>query len=316
MQSPVIMATTGIASVPVEETVFPTAERSSIASPIGWSSILAATVISLGVWLLLHLFGVAVGLTALDPRDAGSLKGAGIGVGIWSITVPLIALFIGGLVAGRVAPTINTMNAAIHGAVVWALTLLVAMFMVVNMLGSIARGVGSAGKEVAGGAMSAAGHMGGVSLDDVGLKPDDVFAPINKELQERGAPPVSPERAKDAAQEVVRTAVQGGDLSREKIIDIVAKRTELSRADAEKVAGDLEQRVQSMKQQAGKGLVRAQEVALGAAEGAGKALLALCALMLLSLGAAVLGAILSVRHERRTHVVLPHARTTSTTTTV
>jgi hypothetical protein len=290
--------------------VVPTAERTFVSSPIGWSSIFAATVVTLGVWLALHLFGIGVGLTALDPRDAGSLKGVGIGVGIWSVIAPLIALFIGGLVVGRVAPTINTLNAAIHGAVVWALSLLLTLLLLVNAFGMIARGAASAGSAVAGAVSSAAGAAtSGEMLQSLGIDENTVFAPVNRRLQERGMPPVAPDRARAAAQEMLRTRVQQGELSREQAVDIVARQTELSRADAEQVATELQERVNQAGQRGQEVAQQAKETALTAAEGAGKVIMAMVALMVLGLAATIGGAILSVRRERREHVVLPRATT-------
>lgn len=303
----------------VEETVYPTAERSFVTSPIGWSSILAATVVSLGVWLALHIFGIGVGMTAIDPQDAGSLRGVGIGVGIWSMIAPILALFVGGLVAGRMAPTINTLNAAIHGAVVWALATLLAMMMVVNVVGSLMRGAVSAGSAVASTATSAAGALGGEGMDAVkglGIDADDLFAPINKELAARGVPPVQPEQAKAVAQEAVKSAVRGQKVDREQLIAITTRNTNLSRQDAEQVATELERQMTQLRQR-GEGVVQgAQETALGVAENTGKILIGLFAMMALTLAAAVVGSILSVRRERRTHVVLPRAQTQTTSTTV
>jgi hypothetical protein len=70
-----------------------TAERSAIVSPVGWSAIFAAATVAVGTWLVLHLIGIGVGLTAIDPTDASSLRRVGIGTGIWSLIAPIIALF-------------------------------------------------------------------------------------------------------------------------------------------------------------------------------------------------------------------------------
>ena len=47
------MATTNEPVIAVEETVVPTVDRAFVSSPIGWSSILAATAITLGNFNLL-----------------------------------------------------------------------------------------------------------------------------------------------------------------------------------------------------------------------------------------------------------------------
>lgn len=105
-----------------------------IVSPIGWSAILAATAVAIGAWIVLHLLGISIGLITINPDDASNLKSIGIGTGVWSLIAPIVALFIGGLVAGRLAPTINTANAAIHGAVVWALSVIAACFSLFTIM--------------------------------------------------------------------------------------------------------------------------------------------------------------------------------------
>lgn len=302
-----------------DERVVLTAERSHVASPIGWSSIFAATVIVLGVWLALHLFGVGVGLIAIDPNDLGSLRGVGIGVGIWSVIVPIIALFIGGLVAGRVAPTINTLNAVIHGAVVWALSILLTLLLVLNALGMLARGVASTGSALASGASSAIGMMGDLdanTLQQLGVDADSLIAPINDQLQEQGLPPVEPENVRAAAKEALQTAIRQGSLSQDQLAQIVARNTRLSPVEASQLAAKLAPKVTELAQEAraqvGQAVGKAGHAVGKAAEDVGAALVWTFVLMLLGLGAAVGGSILSVRRERREHVVLPRAHTRTT----
>ena len=127
--SPLPIITSGQSQGPVVS-----AERSTIASPLGWSAIFAAAVVAIGAWIVLHMLGMAIGLITIDPNDASNLRKIGIGTGVWSLIAPIVALFIGGLVAGRLAPTINTANAAIHGAVVWALSVIAACFTLFTMM--------------------------------------------------------------------------------------------------------------------------------------------------------------------------------------
>jgi hypothetical protein len=241
--------------------------------------------------------GIGVGLIGFAP-DAGSLRGWGIGVGIWSFIAPIIALFIGGLVAGRMAPTINSLNAAIHGGVVWALTLLLTILLVVNMLQSLASGVASTGEALASGAAK------GVSQVDS----QTMMAPVNKQLEQRGLPALSPEEMQAVAQDAMTQGAQG-DLSREQMVGIVEKRTKLTGAQAEEVASAIEQQMASVQDKVDEAGQKVAKGAEKAAEVTGTALLAMFALMVLTLGAAIFGSILSVRRERREHVVLPRAHT-------
>jgi hypothetical protein len=314
MATPVDPAVTTVDSVVDPLTMEPpivTAERSRISSPIGWSAIFGAAFVTAGIWLVLHMIGIGIGLTAIDPDKPNSLRGVGVGTGIWSLIVPLIALFIGGLVAGRVAPTINAMNAAIHGAVVWAVTLIGATVLLMMMLASMARGVATAGSAVgsAAGTAVSAGAASGLSLSDLGLSSEDLVAPINQRLQAQGMPPVSANDLQTAAKDALKTSVRQGKLDRDTLVQSLTQHTSLSRADAEQVATQMEQRFNAIGQQGAELAQNAQQTALQVAETTGKALTVMSIVMLVGLGLAMLGAVVSVRHERKEHVLLPRAMT-------
>lgn len=306
----------GVMATPTQQPVVPvvvtpsleiplvTAERSAIVSPIGWSAILAGAVVAVGVWLVLHLLGIGIGLTAIEPDDAGTLRGVGIGTGVWSAIAPLIALFVGGMVAGRVAPTINTAFAAIHGAVVWALTGIAAMLLISMAVSSAMQGAAATGRA----AIEATGALAGeVSFEDLGVQTDDLLGPINQRLQAAGMPPVTEAALEAAARDALRRVVRGEQVDRELVVSSLERNTRLSRAEAERLAMRIEQRVETWRERTGQRVTR---TALQAAETTGKVLLVLSVLMILGLGASIAGAVAGVRRERREHVVLPRAQTT------
>lgn len=290
-----------------------TAERSAIVSPLGWSAILAGAAVSVGVWLILHTLGIGIGMIAIDPDDASSLRGVGIGAGVWSVIAPLIALFIGGLVAGRVAPTINTANAAIHGAVVWSITTIAALLLLVMAVGSVVRGAAATGAAVGEGAGAAVtatvgGLPQGASLEDLGISTRDLVGPINERLQAEGKPPVTAEQLQEVARDALRTSIRQGRIDRDQLIRAVTQNTALTRADAEQLADRAERQLADLRARATELGEQAKKAALEAAETTGKVLLLLSSVMIVGLGLSIVGAIVSVRRERREHVVLPRAR--------
>src|SRR5690349_14919798 len=92
---------------------------------LSWAAIFGGTIVALGLWVLLCSLGLALGLSAIDPANPGSARAAGIGTGVWSLVAPLIALFIGGMVASRTAGIVDRVGGAIHGAVLWSLATIV-----------------------------------------------------------------------------------------------------------------------------------------------------------------------------------------------
>lgn len=116
---------------------------------LSWGAIFGGTVAALGIWLLLYALGLALGLSAVEPTSPGSARGAGIFTGIWSLITPLIALFVGGIVAARGAGVVTKAGGAIHGLVMWGLTAVGGVFMLASLLGTLVGGVASAGTAAA-----------------------------------------------------------------------------------------------------------------------------------------------------------------------
>jgi hypothetical protein len=81
------------------EIVTATEETSSLRL-LRWGAIFAGAVAALASWALLVSLGLAIGLSTAKG-GAESLRASGIFTGIWGAISPLIALFVGGLVAGR-----------------------------------------------------------------------------------------------------------------------------------------------------------------------------------------------------------------------
>jgi hypothetical protein len=104
---------------------------------VRWSAIFAGTAVAVGVWLLLQVFGMGAGLAAVDADNAGSLRGVGIGTSVWSLLAPLIAMFIGGWVAGKLAATRDDKVGGLHGVIVWALTSVLGVMLAVSLISAI-----------------------------------------------------------------------------------------------------------------------------------------------------------------------------------
>ena len=104
---------------------------------VRWSAIFAGTAVAVGIWLLLQIFGMGAGLSAIDADNAGSLRGVGIGTSIWSLLAPLIAIFIGGWISAKLASTRDDKVGALHGAIVWAITSVLGVMLAVSLVSAI-----------------------------------------------------------------------------------------------------------------------------------------------------------------------------------
>lgn len=284
-----------------------------ITSRVSWSAIFVGTAVSIGVWLMLHMLSLGIGLTAIDPDDAGTLQGVGIGAGVGSLVAPILALFVGGIVTGRVAGVFDRPLGAIHGSVVWALTTVAGVTLLVMGLsaaiGTTTRVAGEAVQSAAG--LVAVGASGMDSKDGknvmnaLGLSSEEMVAPLNRELQAQGKPAVTVDQLQAATKDVIGDAVRRGQLDREMLIQSIVNHTAITRAQAVDLAGQIEQRWNAAKQQLAEAAESAKTAALQAAESTGKGMLIVFAAMLFSLIAAGGGAMVGSTWSRKQLHYLP-----------
>ncbi|WNG44929.1 hypothetical protein F0U60_13100 [Archangium minus] len=272
---------------------------------VSWGSIFAGAVTALGLWILLYALGLALGLSSINPQDTGSARSSGIFTGIWSIISPLIALFVGGVVAGRGSGAQTKSSGGMHGLVMWGLTTLVGLWLLGNLVSTLAGGLLSVGKsavQATGSAVSAGASQGGgvgQVAQSFGLDANDALRPINERLQAQGNPPVTASQLEAATRDVVRTAVQQGRLDRQLLVSSIAENTPLSRADAEEVASRVETQFKTFQGQAGQAVQSVQTGALKAADVTGKALWGVFGALFLGLISAILGGTVGVSKRQR-----------------
>jgi len=268
---------------------------------ISWGAIFAGAVSALGLWLLLYAFGLAVGLTAIDPNNPASLRSSGIFTGVWGLVSPLVALFIGGLVAGRGAGVFRRSEGATHGLVMWGLAMVIGTFLVISAATAVIKTVGHVAVRAGGAAIGAAtGHGAdmGAAEDGLSLDADEALRPVNQRLQAVGRPPISAEQLETATTDAIRRGVTEGGLDHDVLVASIAHNTSLSRADADEVANRLEMQIDKAKGAAAQRAQAAETGALRAADASGKAFLGMFGALLLGLVAAVVGAALGVPHVR------------------
>lgn len=110
-----------------------------------WSAVFAGAIVSVALWVLLQMLGMGIGLAAIHVDDAGSLRDGGIGTTVWTVVAPFIAMFVGGVIAGRLAASRERTVGAMHGFVMWALTSLLGILATVSMVSMLASGAWRAG---------------------------------------------------------------------------------------------------------------------------------------------------------------------------
>jgi len=259
---------------------------------ISWGAVFAGAVAAVGLWMLLYAFGLAIGASTLNVQDAGSAKATGIFTGVWGAVAPLIALFIGGIVAGRGAGVDRRGDGALHGFVTWGLAAIGGAWLLASLVGAIAGGVASVGKTAAKAAGGASAPQIEQAMRTAGLDANDLVRPVNERLSAAGRPTVSPRQMEAAARDVLQRSVRTGTIDQQVIVQSLADNTSLSQSDAQQVAGQLDSQLQNARGQL-------MNQVQSAADAAGKALWGAFVALALGLIAAIVGGIVGVPGLRR-----------------
>lgn len=142
---------------------------------VSWAAIIAGALAAIAVQVGLTELCVSAGLALYEPREPDS-SGAGVTIGtvIAIMVCGLISIFIGGWIAGRMKLHGSRIEAAIHGGLVWALGSVLAMVLAAVTVGALAAGAMS----LIGKGVSAAASGAGAVAEGVA----DVAAPAVKEM--------------------------------------------------------------------------------------------------------------------------------------
>jgi hypothetical protein len=113
--------------------------RSATGLKISWGGINGGVFVAVGTGLLLSALGLAIGISAVDPRttDAGNI---GTSAAIWSGLSMLVALYIGGYAATRLGATTDATTGFFEGALVWVVSIVLMMFLAGNGIGMATKG--------------------------------------------------------------------------------------------------------------------------------------------------------------------------------
>ena len=294
--------------------------RSAAIKRVSWGAIFAGALVAVVTGFVLNLLGLGVGLQAFDPAsDPDTLSGFGIGQGIWAIVSSLVSLFAGGWVAGRLAGMPRTVDGAIHGVVVWALTTLLTLYLLTSGIGQIVSGVtgliGSGLGAVGQGVAAAAPQAVDYAQNELGVQVPDlstIQAEAEALLRQTGDPDLQPgalaadaDAARDAAQGRaqsgdVRGAIQAAfgradgvvrEVDREDLVNVVAARTGQSEAEARRTVAGWEGQLTGLRQTVSTEVDSLRTGAVSAAEDATDFLgtSALIGFLALVLGAAAAG---------------------------
>ena len=202
---------------------------------VSWPAVAAGAVVSLAVTLVVLALGVGLGLSVVSPWAGAGVSATTfkIGTGLYLVVVAMLASSLGGYIAGRLRTRWIGVHAdevyfrdTAHGFIAWAFASVLGAVLLASPASNLIGGAASGATQAAASAAGQAGPMDGYV--DLLLRTDTPAA------QNAGS-------AQESRGELVRLFTSSfrvdGELKpadRQHVTKVVAARTGLSPADAEK----------------------------------------------------------------------------------
>lgn len=252
------------------------AQDSSSHSGVSWGAIFAGAAGAAALSLILVLLGFGLGFSAVSPwaNEGISAKGMGISTVVWLAFTQIIASGLGGYIAGRLRVKWANLHGdevyfrdTAHGFLSWAVATLVAATLIASSVSTIVGGGVQAGANVASGAAGAVTQVAGSAASNSNASSQDYGYYIDSLFRDDRPAAVSDDAAHGVVLRIfTRTLSNDGQMSPEDrtyLAQMIAQRTNLSQADAER-------RVDQVYGQARKALEDAKVAAKEAADTAAK----------------------------------------------
>jgi hypothetical protein len=222
-------------------------------SGVCWPAIIAGAVVASALSLALLMLGAGLGLVSVSPwsNNNVSVTTFGILAAAWFIAVQLFTSGVGGYLAGRLRTRWASVHNdevyfrdTAHGLIVWAVGAVITAFLLTSAASSVASGVASAGAS----AVQAAGSVAaGPASQLAGRATSSATDPSRyfTDMLFRTDHPAASGDTAAAQTEVGRilgTDALSGDMpaaDKTYVAQVVAAKTGLSQADAEKRVSDV-----------------------------------------------------------------------------
>lgn len=274
-----------------------------------WGAVIAGLIAAIGVHFLMLMLGMAAGLGAAEPATDDN-PAAAIGAGaaaVWSISA-LIAMWVGGWVAGRCAVRVHSVSGGVHGFLVWCLATIITLFLITSSAGRIIGG----SAQLVGQGLTAAGQVAGGAAD-LAKQATEQNGSLIQSFVDEATPAtggnLSPAQAVAARREIGQAARQlfreGGDLrdpaARTAVVEALQRSANVPEQDANRMVdgwiSSMERGRQQLEQMKEAAAVKAREVADKSADALAKAALFTFIGFLIGAIVAVLGGRTGARWE-------------------
>ena len=236
----------------------------AVSSAVSWPAVIAGVFVASALSLALLMLGAGLGLVSVSPWSNNNVSVTTFGTlaAAWFIAVQLFTSGVGGYLAGRLRTrwvSVHTdevyFRDTAHGLLTWAVGAVISAFLLTSAASSVASGVAHAGGAVMQAAGSAAAGPASqlASLAAAGAGAPDAY--YTDMLFRTDHPAAAADAAASQAEvgRILATDAASGDMpaaDKTYVAQVVAARTGLSQADAEKRVTDVVSQAKDAKDKA------------------------------------------------------------------
>ena len=234
------------------------------ASAVSWGAIIAGAFVASALSLALLMLGAGIGLVSVSPWSNNNVSVATFGIlaAAWFIAVQLFASGVGGYLAGRLRTrwvTVHTdevyFRDTAHGLIVWGVAAIVTAWLLASGAASVVSGAAhaggsalvAAGSAAAGPAAQVAGQAASNERSSAAYFTDMLFRTDHPDTSG------DPAAARAEVGRILATDAPSGEMppgDKTYVAQVVAARTGLSQADAEKRVSDVVEQAKNAKNKA------------------------------------------------------------------
>ena len=125
-----------------------------------WGAVWAGMFVFVGIWSVFGMLGEAIFASAASPTAARPISGMGWGIGIWSIILTIIAMYVAGRVTGHLSGARDRHDALLHGLTMFGLSVVGAAAIVILGGAALSGGTGVNTSPTSGHALSVFAGLG------------------------------------------------------------------------------------------------------------------------------------------------------------
>jgi|SRR5215469_12773017 len=89
-----------------------------------WSAIWAGLFTFVSIWSIFGFLGYAIFASVANPNSSQPLSGARLGLGIWSIVLTIVAMYVAGRTTRMLAGQLSRAERLVHGMVMYGLSVI------------------------------------------------------------------------------------------------------------------------------------------------------------------------------------------------